>query len=823
VSTDAAPSPEGPNSAPEQTRAPGPTSPTRISETTATGLSPVVLAYAVGPIALVVLLVLRRYGLVATSPPVWAYAIAIVGPQVMSVSVERWAHEPLGSVRLHACFAVHAGAVTAAIYLSGWGPALGMAYSFSALTELQRTGSVAWRAVLGWSLLGCVIGQALVFEGWAPSFLSHAHSQALGFLGAFVFCIAIRMAGAVGEQKEQADSLLAERTVEAARARDEAQRTAAHYRAVVENAAEGILTIGADGTITAFNTAAEQIFGWSASAIIGLPATVIVPPDLRSPLETYLSSALLSGGAPVRRRDIESAGMRRDGTRFPMMVAISAITTDTDAPTLSGIVRDLSEQKRVEAQLAHQVLHDPLTGLANRTMLVDRLDQALARVRRSNHMFAVLFVDLDRFKLVNDTLGHSAGDRLLVEAASRIETSVRESDTVARIGGDEFVVLFEEVESVHQTTELADRLIAELRAPFRNGADCSYLSASIGIALYTGGEQTPQTILANADVAMYRAKEDGRNRYALFDEAMQQWITAQNALEADLRQAVRRDELRLFCQPFIAADTGVIRGFEALVRWERPGFGLVTPDDFIPAAEETGLIVEIGAWVLEEACRHAAEWARRWPDRRFGISVNLSTRQLLLGDIIEVVTGALERTGLDPAVLTLELTESTLVDDAVRAESLLRELRALGLHLALDDFGTGYSSLTYLRTFPIDILKIDKSFVSALGVESDDTSIVAGVLALAHNLHMSVVAEGVETLEQHAILRRLGCPYMQGYLFSRPVPIADAAVMAQDDITRILSDPTASVQDREASADPFDRRESFPRPRRSENAGARRK
>jgi diguanylate cyclase (GGDEF)-like protein len=460
-------------------------------------------------------------------------------------------------------------------------------------------------------------------------------------------------------------------------------------------------------------------------------------------------------------------------------VSTSAITVDGSLPTVSGIVRDLSDQKRFEAQLAHQGLHDPLTGLPNRVMLIDRLEQALARVRRHDRMFGALFVDLDRFKAVNDTLGHTVGDQLLIQAAARIQRAVRETDTVTRLGGDEFVVLCEDIEGVHQATNFARRILAALQAPFRFGDDDTHVSASIGIALSVDGTETADAILANADIAMYRSKDNGRSRYELFDETMQHWITTQVALETALRQAIARNELRLFCQPIIAADTGLIRGFEALVRWQRPGFGLVTPDSFIPIAEETGLIVDIGRWVLEQACRHAAQWARRWPDKRLGISVNLSSRQLLTGDIVSVVTSTLERTGLDPTTLTLELTESALIKDAVSAQALLRELRDLGINLALDDFGTGYSSLTYLRAFPINILKIDQSFVRAIGTEREDSAIVAAVIALAKNLGLSVVAEGVENHEQLAKLLQLQCPYMQGYLFSRPRPIDEAVSLVE--------------------------------------------
>jgi diguanylate cyclase (GGDEF)-like protein/PAS domain S-box-containing protein len=585
------------------------------------GLSPTLLAYVVGPVAFLLLLVLRHFGLVARAPG-WAYAAAILGPQPVSGLLERWRDAPPGSWRLQVRVAFHVAQVTAVIYLSGWGPALGMAFAFSALADLQQSGAAAWRAALGWSLVGCTVGQVLVLEGLMPSFLSGSQAQTIGLLSAFVFAIAIRMAGAILEGKERAEALLEDQIAEAARAKDEAQasrdearRSEAHHRAVVENAAEGIVTVDVDGTIRSFNAAAEAMFGWTATEIVGRPITTLLPDDLHQALADLSAAVGSVGQSAAQTNDVEVAGVRRDGNQFPMMVSTSAVIVDNSAPIISGIIRDLSDQKRVEAQLEHQALHDPLTGLPNRLMLTDRLDQALARVRRNGRMCGVLFVDLDRFKSVNDTLGHTVGDQLLIESVARIQAAVRETDTVARLGGDEFVVVCEEIEGVHHATDLAQRIINALQVPFRFGDDDTNLSASIGLALSADGIVTADVILGNADIAMYRAKENGRSRYELFDEAMQRWVTTQVALEAALRQAVPRDELRLFYQPIIAADTGLIRGFEALVRWERPGIGLVAPDEFIPTAEETGLIIEIGAWVLDQACRQAATWAQRWPDK----------------------------------------------------------------------------------------------------------------------------------------------------------------------------------------------------------------
>ena len=732
------------------------------------GISPSLLAYGVGPVALVMLLLLRACGLVAAGPA-WAYIAAIVGAQVSGRVVERW-DAPRGSWRLHVRVAVHVAAVTSVIYLSGWGPALGMAFAFTAFADLHQSGAAAWRAALGWSLTGCVIGQALIAVDVMPSFFSPRQAQTIGFLGAFVFAIVIRMAGAIGEHNERIERELAKTTADAAAARDEAQRSAAHYRAVVENAAEGIITVGVDGQIQSFNTAAENMFGWTAVEIVGQAVATLVPLELHEHLQNFLSSCASADASATRRQGTEIMAVRRDGTQFPVMIAISSVCVDGGPPTLSAVMRDLSDQKRFETELAYQGLHDALTGLPNRVTLTDRLDQARARLRRNGGMFAVLFIDLDRFKPVNDRLGHGVGDHLLTLAGQRIKAAVREVDTVARLGGDEFVVLLEDTTALNHVTMVAERILATLRKPFRFGDEEARVGASIGIASCASPDEDAETILAHADTAMYRAKEQGRGQFALFDDAMQQWITNQSALEAALRQAIPNDELVLHYQPIVNAGTGRIEGFEALVRWNRPGIGLVPPDRFIPIAESTDMIIDIGKWVINEACIQAAAWTRRWSDNHYGVSVNISGRQLSHGDLVDVVASALTRSSLEPSRLTLEITETMLIADPITVSETLRALRDLGVNIALDDFGTGYSSLTYLRSLPINVVKIDKSFVDALGIEREDTAIVAAVIGLARELRIAVVAEGVETPSQLGALLQLECPYVQGYFFSTPLP-----------------------------------------------------
>ena len=413
-------------------------------------------------------------------------------------------------------------------------------------------------------------------------------------------------------------------------------------------------------------------------------------------------------------------------------------------------------------------LHDPLTGLANRQLFIERAEQALARVRRGDHSLAVLFVDLDRFKQVNDSMGHAAGDQLLIEAAARLRELVRQSDDVARFGGDEFAILCEDLEHEDDAAVIATRVLSSLGVPFSLGKRDVSIGASIGIAFSSDGGKTAEVILQDADAAMYRAKDAGRARFEFFDDLMQREIATRMELETSLREAVSRKELRVFYQPIVAADSGAIVGFEALVRWERPGFGLVVPGSFIAVAEETGMIVDIGTWVLNEACAQAAQWMAQWPDRRLCVTVNISSRQVLRADIVEIVRNALRISGLDPTLLTLELTETTLIDDAVSAQAILRNFREQGVTIALDDFGTGYSSLTYLRTFPIDIIKIDGSFIRTIETEREAAAIVAAVVSLAKSLDITVIAEGIETLRQLTAVMDLDCDLLQGYLLSHP-------------------------------------------------------
>jgi diguanylate cyclase (GGDEF)-like protein/PAS domain S-box-containing protein len=443
---------------------------------------------------------------------------------------------------------------------------------------------------------------------------------------------------------------------------------------------------------------------------------------------------------------------------------------------LQGIANVLAQaivREAAEDTMRHQALHDPLTGLPNRTLLVNRLTNWLERADRISGVAAVLFVDIDHFKVVNDALGHVRGDQLLQAVARRLRAALRPSDTVARVGGDEFVVLCENLESQDDALQLASRLSGALDDPFKVAEHVHRVTASVGIAVWTPGASADD-LMRDADAAMYRAKQRGRARYELFHAGMRAWAESWFTIEEELRQALERNELSNVYQPIVDPADGSIAGFEALVRWHHPERGTVPPADFIPIAEQNGLIVELGHGVLREACAEAASWAD--PLR---ISVNLSPRQLSDPGLVDSVAAVLKVTGLAPDRLSLEITESAFADDPARALDVLRRLKEVGVRLELDDFGTGYSSLTYVRMFPIDALKIDRSFVQGVCQSPEDAAIVEAVISMGRALGVHVVAEGVESEDQSALLQDLGCKLAQGFLFSRPVPASALAEMLQ--------------------------------------------
>jgi diguanylate cyclase (GGDEF)-like protein/PAS domain S-box-containing protein len=478
------------------------------------------------------------------------------------------------------------------------------------------------------------------------------------------------------------------------------------------------------------------------------------------------------------RPELEANGMwygelsivRADGKRVPVL---AQLLTHNDADGkfefFSGVMHDISERKRFESELAHQATHDPLTSLPNRVLLLDRLEQALERAQRHHKRVAVLFLDLDHFKVVNDSLGHGVGDRLLVAIAERLKTVVRPGDTIARFGGDEFVVLCEDLETQADAIAVAERVNGVISGPFPMDESEVFIGVSIGIAFPDDIDAEPGTLIRDADAAMYRAKERGRARFEVFDNQMRASAVDRLDIENALRRAQERRELRVLYQPIISLVTGRVIGVEALIRWEHPERGMLNPGEFIRVAEETGLIVPMGAWVLDQSCRQIMRWQASIPDLGpLKISVNLSGRQLGHPNLVADVKQIISDTHINPSQVELEITESVLMDDVEMSEDALGQLKKLGVKLAVDDFGTGYSSLSYLRRFPVDVLKVDQSFLDGLGEDPSDSAIVTAIVTLAHTLGLSAVGEGVETQTQLDELRHLGCDMAQGFLMARP-------------------------------------------------------
>jgi diguanylate cyclase (GGDEF)-like protein/PAS domain S-box-containing protein len=556
------------------------------------------------------------------------------------------------------------------------------------------------------------------------------------------------------------------------RAEEAVSASEERYRRIVETTREGVVVFDGSGVITFANARMANLIGYDVDDLVGSPVTRFTASDVSSERPWAEGESSL---------DIEL--VRRDGSALWVMVSATLLEIDGGSGVLA-MVSDITDRKRAEEELAHQALHDHLTGLPNRALLLDRLQQALARSRRSGTTVAVVFLDLDRFKLVNDGLGHDVGDELLLAVASRLREGTRLADTVARFGGDEFVLVFEDVVDERAVNSLSEGVLDALSAPIEIDGRSFHVSASAGVTLGTGTTNTPEELIRDADAAMYRAKERARGSYEIFNEETRRRSLLRLSVEHGLRTALAEGHLRVHYQPLVTVAGGRILGAEALVRWQDPERGLVMPDHFIPVAEDSGLIVPIGAWVLSEACRQARRWREDLgPDAPFEVSVNLSARQLFHADLVDTVAWTLADAGVDAGDVSvcLEVTESVVMEQPETSATVLRALKDLGVRVGMDDFGTGYSSLAYLRQFPFDLLKIDRAFVAGVTCGEEDRAIVRTIVELARALGLTVVAEGVETPEQLAVLRELGCELAQGYLFARPMPADALTAMLRPD------------------------------------------
>ena len=630
--------------------------------------------------------------------------------------------------------------------------------------------------VLKWSIIGLALAICLASSFRFGFYAVAAVTSSIPIV-CFGYLVYLKYIKGSRLQTEQA-----ERHIDALRESEELFRSAFDHAA-------GTGLVSADGKWIQVNKSLCDMLGFSeAELLLGTFQRISHPEDLNVILDQL---GKLHDGT-ISSLQLEHRFFHKSGqVRYVLLSVATIKDTQNHTSNLIFQMQDISARKQAEKKLVHDAFHDALTGLPNRMFFMDQLKQSVQRVRRPQQPpFAVVFLDFDRFKVINDSLGHLVGDQLLLAIANRLRANVRPGDTVARLGGDEFTILLHSLKSPDDAIDMARRLLNNLSEPFKLPGREVFITASIGITLSTNGYEHAEDVLRDADTAMYQAKSLGRARYEVFDQGMHAKAPDLAEIETDLWRALERNELTLDYQPIVSLKTGKIAGFEALLRWMHPSRGMVSPLEFISVAEETGLIIPIGQWVLNQACRQTREWQKRYPQKPpLQVSVNLSPKQFMQRDLIDQISLALDSGGLSPASLKVEITEGMVMQNVESTMHMLGQLQALGIAISLDDFGTGYSSLSYLHRFPISTLKIDQSFVSSMSNTQESLEIVRTILGLARNLKMEVIAEGVETLEQAVELRSMNCDYGQGYYFSKALNAIHADSFLSSDLLSNISPP----------------------------------
>ncbi len=678
----------------------------------------------------------------------WLYIGVLVAGGVIRTVGQAWWADPDVKPHPYAFVAANTAATALVAYSTGWGSILAIGFLFGAATAFQVFGSRATVPSLLFTTIAVVAGQAAIALHLAPTLIDEPEVQGVAGLGLLGALFVIELYGRAVRSQE---------TLEA-----ELRRSERRFAALVNRSGDIVIVVGQGGVLRYATPAFTTVLGYPADDSFLLERDLVHPDDIAGLLGAM--AAAEASGSTVN----EEIRLRRSNGDWLWFEAnLTNLTSDPDVNGFVASLRDITRRKDAEDRLAYAALYDALTGLPNRSLILNRAQQMLARARREGTPVAALFLDLDDFKDINDTLGHEAGDQLLAAVATRISSAIRAGDTVGRLGGDEFIVLVEGDSLAAGAEMVAERIRDVLTPPFEIEASKMPLEITASIGIAEGDRTEPGELLRDADIALYRAKAAGKRCAVVFAPSMKRSVLDLHHVQKDLYHALERREFFLLYQPTVDLLTGRFSGVEALLRWRHPERGVVVPNDFIPALESSGLIVPVGAWVLNEACRQAASWSLK--GYHMNVSVNISAVQLERDRIIDEVNEALNRSGLEPSRLTLELTETTLMHDVAETLTRLNLLKALGVSLAIDDFGTGYSSLAYLRQFPIDILKIDQSFVSGVADTRESAAIVHTLVQLGKVLGLETVAEGIEDDEQRKRLRAEQVDVGQGFLFARPL------------------------------------------------------